>query len=29
MVHRDGWSVAGYRAWLRRMLDEAILRRDP
>ena len=29
MVHRDGWSVDGYRVWLRRMLDEAILRRDP
>jgi AcrR family transcriptional regulator len=26
MVERDGWSVTGYRAWFRRMLDEVVLR---
>jgi AcrR family transcriptional regulator len=26
IVHRDGWSVNAYRAWLRRMLDEVVLR---
>ena len=24
ITHRDGWSVAAYRAWLRRMLEEAV-----
>jgi hypothetical protein len=24
MTHRDGWTAAAYRTWLRRMLDEAI-----
>ena len=23
-IHRDGWSVAAYRAWLRRMLAETV-----
>jgi AcrR family transcriptional regulator len=26
ITHRDGWSVAAYRTWLRRMLAEAIFR---
>ena len=29
MVHRDGWTVAAYRAWLRRMMAEVVLRRAP
>jgi AcrR family transcriptional regulator len=24
IVHRDGWSVSAYRAWLRRMLEETV-----
>jgi AcrR family transcriptional regulator len=26
ITHRDGWSVAAYRTWLRRMLAEAVFR---
>lgn len=26
ITHRDGWAVADYRAWLRRMLTEAVFR---
>jgi AcrR family transcriptional regulator len=26
ITHRDGWSLAAYRAWLRRMLTESVFR---
>ena len=26
ITHRDGWSVAAYRTWLRRMLAETVFR---